>query len=81
MPYLVGQLLWQALQDLQDAGILVPAKIGYFGTYPITVDWLGSDTDHGVVQSQSIAPYTPNVPVNTPITLTVNDYVPAVAFP
>jgi hypothetical protein len=81
MPNLVGLILQEALQDLQDAGILVPALLGYFGTYPITVDWIESTDNHGVVQAQSIAPYTTDVAPNTPITLTVNDYVVAVAFP
>ena len=39
MPNLVGLLLQEALQELEEAGILVPSSIGYFGTYPITVVW------------------------------------------
>lgn len=80
MPNLIGQLLWDAIALLQAAGILVPASIGYFGTYPISVLWVPATINRGVVIAQ---PFIAGVPVkpNTPIVLTVNDYPVSVAFP
>lgn len=81
MPNLVGVLLQEALEQLQWANILVPSAIGYFGTYPVTVTWQAASGTRGFVTAQSIAAGTPNVPVNAPIALTVNDFATAVVFP
>ena len=81
MPNLVGVLLQEALQILQWANILVPSSIGYFGTYPITVVWQTSSGTRGFVTGQSIAAGATGVPVNAPITLTVNDFAMGVVFP
>jgi hypothetical protein len=89
MPNVVGVILQQALKLLQDAGVLVPSAIGYFGTYPITVNWLpvakGRHNaayigDFGIVHAQSIIPGSAVRP-NTPITLTVSSFPDPVAFP
>jgi hypothetical protein len=83
MPDLVGLelLLQEAIDLLTQLNILVPASIGYFGQYPIKVVWQQATTMRGYVTAQSIAAGTVNVPANTPITLTVNDYAPGVAWP
>lgn len=81
MPNVTGVILQEALQFLQDAGILVPSKIGYFGTYPVTVKWIpGALGDYGIVHAQSIAAGTPVAP-NSPITLVCSDLPINVAFP
>lgn len=80
MPSLIGHILWDAIALLQAAGILVPASIGYFGTYPISVKWIPASINGGVVVAQSIIAGV-NVKPNTPILLTVKDFPFAVAFP
>ena len=80
MPNLVGLPLQEALWVLQQTGFLVPAAIGYFGTYPVTVVWKAADTNHGIVTAQSLPAGLP-AGINQPITLTVNDYPTGVAFP
>ena len=88
MPNVVGQILQMAIKTLEQAGVLVPSKIGYFGTYPISVNWVsaphdpdGEDTvHHGVVTAQSLAAGLA-VKVNQPIILTVLEYPKNVAFP
>jgi len=81
MPNCVGLLLQAAIALLQQAGILVPASIGYFGVYPITVTWVQDTSFPGVVIGQSLAAGTQPVKANTPITLTVNDFATGVAWP
>jgi beta-lactam-binding protein with PASTA domain len=80
VPNVVGQQLGQALAMLQSAGVLVPSALGYFGVYPITVVWEAATINRGMVMAQS-PPSATMVAPNSPITLTVNDYVPAVIFP
>lgn len=40
MPTVVGLDLQQAEQTLETAGVLSPAALGYFGSWPITVRWV-----------------------------------------
>jgi beta-lactam-binding protein with PASTA domain len=80
MPFLVGLELYEAIEVLQAVGIYVPSKIGYFGTFPISVIWQKSTQFPGTVLAQSI-PFGQTVTVNFPITLTVSEYPVAVAFP
>lgn len=90
MPNVIGVILQQALQILQDAGVLVPSKIGYFGTYPVSVRFIPSTSineqnatyigDFGVVHAQSVAPGIPVVP-NSPLVLVCSDFPANVAFP
>lgn len=89
MPNVVGMVLDVALGVLEKAGVLVPSKIGYFGTYPISVIWIPSlgkrkdaayIADWGIVHAQSAAPGAAVVP-NAPLTLTVSSFPDNVAFP
>jgi hypothetical protein len=90
MPNVVGVILQQALVLLQNAGVLVPAAIGYFGTYPVTVKFIPSTSvtvkdatyigDFGVVHAQSIAAGIAVTP-NTPITLICSEFPANVTFP
>ena len=87
MPNVVGLNLWEALDALQVAGILVPAKIGYFGTFPVTVYWVAqlppTPVDLAqdfIVCGQSLAPGTPAT-VNEAITLNVYEPPTGVVFP
>lgn len=64
MPNIVGMELSAADGVLQAAGVLAPASIGYFGTWPISVQWNGTNAGAGVITSQSPAAgltVTPNV--------------------
>jgi hypothetical protein len=87
MPTVTGQLLADAIALLQSSGVLVPASIGYFGTYPISAKWNRATIKNGaispipgIVTAQSISAGT-NVSANTPVILTVNEYPIAVVFP
>jgi len=88
MPDVRGFILREAIQLLQDAGVYVPSKIGYFGTDPITVNWLpiahGRKNaayigDFGIVHAQSPAAGVAVKP-NSSITLTVSSYPEGVSF-
>jgi beta-lactam-binding protein with PASTA domain len=81
MPNCVGLLLQAAIALLQQVGIVVPASIGYFGIYPVSVTWAADISQPGVVVAQSIAVGTSPVAPNTPIRLIVNDFAVSVAFP
>jgi hypothetical protein len=88
MPNVVGVILREAIQFLQDSGVYVPSKIGYFGTDPITVKWLpvahgrknaAYTGDFGIVHAQSPAAGVAVKP-NSPIVLTVSSYPESVSF-
>jgi beta-lactam-binding protein with PASTA domain len=80
MPNLVGLEYLAALAALQSAGIFVPAALGYFGAYPISIVWQRSNLAPGTVLAQSplALGYSP---VNGPVTLTVSEFPVSVAFP
>lgn len=77
-PNVVGMILQEAEQVLQAAGALVPAALGYFGSWPIQVIWAqsgastGTIMNPGIVIAQSPAAGT-QVIANSPIVLTVNE--------
>lgn len=84
-PNVVGMLLPQAQQTLQDAGALVISEIGYFGKWPITINWTGNFVagtliKPGVVIAQKPAPLTP-IKANAPIVLTVQSEPTSIATP
>ena len=80
VPDITGLIIWEGLQRLEQAGVLVPASIGYFGTYPVSVRWVPSSVERGFIISQSLAPGF-FVKPNSPITLTVSEFAMAVVFP
>lgn len=80
MPNCVGLELYTAIALLQMLGIFVPSKIGYFGTFPITVKWVTSMQMPGTILSQ-VPVYQANATINAPITFVVSEYSVAVAFP
>ena len=80
MPNVVGLELAAAQLALQNAGVLVLASIGYFGTWPITIDWIRSNTPPSTVTAQNPASGA-SVAANAPVTLTVSDYPVSVAYP
>lgn len=80
MPLVVGQELDSAQATLQAAGVLVPANVGYFGTWPITANWQKSVLPPSTVLSQSIAQGAA-VTANAPITLGVSQLPIGVVFP
>ena len=81
MPNMIGMLLRGAEQSLQDAGILVPLSIGYFGKWPITVLWVQSTTPPGTVVGQIPAPNAPMPAPNGLVTLLVSEMPMNVAYP
>lgn len=42
MPNLFQVELWQGIEELIEAGVLVPSALGYFSTYPISVIWVNA---------------------------------------
>jgi hypothetical protein len=88
VPNVVGVILREGIQLLTDAGVYVPSAIGYFGTDPITVQWLPVALgrkdgayigDFGIIHAQ-IPPAGSAVVPNSPITLIVSSYPEAVSF-
>lgn len=80
MPNLVGLELFPAIALLQKLNIYVPAKIGYFGTFPIKAVFVKSNLPASTVTAQSLAEGLA-APPNTLITLTVSEFPVSVAFP
>lgn len=80
MPNIVGLELPAAQLDLQNAGVLVPGSIGYFGTWPITVKWGASASAVNVVTAQSPASGG-NVAANSAVTLSVSEPKVGVVYP
>lgn len=80
MPQVVGLEFGPAQTSLQSAGVLNPAAVGYFGTWPITPLWQKSASAPNTVLSQSIAQGT-TVPVNAPVALGVSQPPVAVVYP
>ena len=79
MPNVVGLRLEDAQNSLTTAGVLVPSSIGYFGTWPITVNWTTA-TPFDVVTAQSPASST-TVTANSAVTLTVSNPKLGVVYP
>lgn len=82
MPNVVGLILQEALLMLEQAGVLVPKSIGYFGVYPITVVWIPYTERkmHNIVEAQSVAANAAVIP-NASITLYVYQFPMNVTFP
>lgn len=85
-PNVVGLRLVQAQQALEAAGALVPATLGYFGDWPVTITWVqgitpaGTLLQPGLVVAQNPAPGTA-ITANAPILLTVTEEPVSVATP
>lgn len=80
MPNVVGLGSAAAQTALQSAGVLVPASIGYFGTYPVSIAWQRSALKPTTVISQSPAAAA-TVAANAAVTLTCAEFPFSVAFP
>ena len=80
MPNVVNTLLDDATYLMTQAGVLAPALIGYFGTWPILVTWMPSGKPSGTVLSQYPTPGS-SVSTNSTILLTVSEYPTAVVYP
>jgi hypothetical protein len=81
MPSLVGLELYDGIGVLQEEGIFVPAKIGYFGTFPISVIWQQSVVAGGTILAQSIPAGSGVSSINPSMVLSVSAYPMSVAFP
>jgi len=79
MPNVVGLNLQDAQTSLTNAGILVPSSIGYFGNWPITVNWLSGTFD--VVTAQNPSSGTTNIVANSAVTLSVGNPKLSIAYP
>jgi len=79
MPNVVGLGLSAAQIALEAAGVLDLGSIGYFGTWPITVNWTTA-TPFDVVSAQS-PDSGATVSANSAVTLTVNNPKLGVVYP
>lgn len=79
MPNVVGMTLEDAQDSLKSSGVLVTSSIGYFGTWPITVNWTAT-SPFDVVTGQSPASTT-TVSANSSVTLTVSNPTLGVVYP
>lgn len=80
MPNLVGLGIPAAQAALQSAGVLVPASIGYFDTWPISVRWSPSANTPGTVTAQSPSNGA-TVAANAAVALTASEYRLGVVYP
>lgn len=80
MPNLVGLQLSTVQLTLQNAGVLDPNSIGYFGTWPITVTYRASPSIKGTVTAQSPGSGA-SVAINPSIALTVSDLPIGMVYP
>ena len=80
MPNIVGLEYAAAQLALQQAGVLVPAAIGYFSTFPITAVWQKSAQPPSTVVSQSVSQGS-QIAANAPITLGLSQFPVGVVFP
>lgn len=80
MPNVVGLELTEAETSLETAGVLNLAAIGYFGTWPITVDWIEAEVEPFFITAQSPAPNT-TIGQNSTVTLTVANAPIGVVYP
>lgn len=80
MPNLIGLELAAAEKALETAGILVPASLGYFSAWPITVTWIASTSPPTVITAQSPAAAA-TVAANASVTLTASQPPISVAYP
>lgn len=80
MPNVVGLELPGAQTALQAAGVLVPASIGYFGTWPITALWQRSTKPPSTVLVQSPVSGA-TVVANASVILTLAEYPVGVVYP
>lgn len=80
MPNLVGLQLSSVQFTLQNAGVLNPNSIGYFGTWPIAVTAKPNAAVKGTVTAQSPGSGA-SVAVNPAIALTVSDFPVGMVYP
>jgi beta-lactam-binding protein with PASTA domain len=81
MPNVVGLNIDEATAALETAGVLNTQVLGYFGTWPITVNWEPeANVAPGIVASQSPAA-TDTVDENSAVTLTASNLPVAVIYP
>ena len=80
MPNVVGIDYYAALLVLEQAGVLNPAAIGYFTTFPVSILWQTSPAKPSFVIGQSVAANTP-VAVNSNLVLTVAAFPMGVVSP
>lgn len=80
MPDVVGLTLADAQASLQTAGVLDLTSLGYFSTWPVTVDWRTSSSPFETVTAQSPASSS-TVTENSSVTLTVAAASVGVVYP
>jgi len=80
MPNVVGLEYPAAALALQNAGIFVPASLGYFSTFPISILWKRSALVPSTVLAQAPTPGNYVAP-NGPVLLTCAEFPVGVAFP
>lgn len=80
MPDVVGLGLDAAQASLQTAGVLDTSSLGYFGAWPITVNWSTSANRFDTVTAQSPSSGA-TVTANSAVTLTVTNKSLGVVYP
>jgi PASTA domain len=93
MPDVVGLILQEAEQVLQETGVVVISKLGFFGTYPVTVitqatigrpHTVDASINYrrrsGYVVAQIPAAGQAIIP-NSPVTLIINEFAGGFVFP
>lgn len=81
MPNVVGLNIDEATAALETAGVLNTAGVGYFGTWPITVNWeVESGVAPGIVAAQSPAA-SDTIAENAAVILTTSNLPVAVIYP
>lgn len=68
MPNLYGLNLQEAEQALMLAGVLNTSALGYFGTWPITVQWVSADGAIPFI-------FTANSSITADSSITVDDFL------
>lgn len=85
MPNVVGLNLSEATDAMESAGVLNTNLLGYFGTWPITVNWIEDSNEPNAVPADIVVAqnpfFTATIPVNSPVTLTVSNPIISVAYP
>ncbi len=80
MPNVVGMNLQEAVQALEAATVLNTNYLGYFGQWPITVEWEPEAGPRGIIASQTPAANA-EIAVNGAISVTVANYPVSIIYP
>jgi beta-lactam-binding protein with PASTA domain len=78
MPNVVGEQFDTGIESLQASGAYAPPKLSFFDTFPISVAWLASESEPGIILGQ-LPPANDLVVPNSAISLAVSRFPMAVS--